>query len=169
MRTTYRHGDETIALDVQRREASHFTASVGERTYEIDATLVNPATLQLTIDGRTVIVHVARRSSDVHVVIDGVAHVLTVEAGTAASGEAGARVSPEVTAPMPGKVLRVFVREGQTVVAGDDLLILEAMKMETRITADGPGTVRKVSVAEGQMVDGGQVMVEVDYQAPAAE
>ncbi len=165
MHTVYRHRDHAITVDLQRREGSRFAATVNGHRYEVEARLLGPSTLLLSFDGRTVTAYVARRSGEFHVVVDGVAHVLSLEAGTAGSSDVSSRVSPEVTAPMPGKVLRVFVREGQEVDAGDDLLILEAMKMETRITADGKGTVRKVLVAEGEMVDGGQVMVEIVYQA----
>ena len=165
MHTVYRHREQAIAVDLQRREKSRFAATVNGRVYEVEAALLGPATLLLNVDGRTIIAYVARRGSEYHVVVDGVAHVLSLEAGAAGSSEVGTRVSPEVTAPMPGKVLRVFVREGEEVSPGDDLLILEAMKMETRITADGKGTVRKVLVAEGDMVDGGQVMIEIAYEA----
>ena len=165
MHVVYRHRDQSVAVDLQRREGSRFAATVDGRSYEVEANLVGPSTLLLSFAGRTVAVHVARSGGQLHVVLDGDAHVFTPETGAARSSEAGARVSPEVTAPMPGKVLRLFVREGQEVEAGDDLFILEAMKMETRITADGGGTVRRVLVTEGQMVDGGQVMVEIDYGA----
>ena len=71
--------------------------------------------------------------------------------------------SPQIVAPMPGKVLQVLVRAGQQVAAGDGLLILEAMKMEHRMTAEAPATVRAVHVADGQMVDAGTVLVELEY------
>jgi biotin carboxyl carrier protein len=48
------------------------------------------------------------------------------------------------------------------VAAGDTLLILEAMKMETRIRAEGAGTVQRLLVEEGQMVDGGAVLIELE-------
>ena len=67
-----------------------------------------------------------------------------------------------VIAPMPGRVLAVDVAVGQTVEAGDRLLVLEAMKMEHRITARRPGTVTAVHVATGDQVADGMLLVEID-------
>ena len=57
-----------------------------------------------------------------------------------------------IDAPMPGKIVKVVVEEGQSVKAGDVLLVLEAMKMQKEITADADGTVKAVNVEAGQNV-----------------
>ena len=56
---------------------------------------------------------------------------------------------------------RVLVEEGQSIEAGDVIVVLEAMKMETEITAPRSGTVAAVLVAAGAAVTGGQVLVEL--------
>lgn len=66
-----------------------------------------------------------------------------------------------VRAPLSGTVARVLVEEGQTIDAGDVLVVLEAMKMETEITAPEAGTVGAILVSPGDAVSGGQVLVEV--------
>ncbi|MBI4646776.1 MAG: biotin/lipoyl-binding protein [Bacteroidia bacterium] len=66
------------------------------------------------------------------------------------SGEAG----NFVTAPMPGKVIKVNVKEGDKVAKGALLLIIEAMKMENRVTSPRDAVVEKLSVCVGEMVDG---------------
>ena len=66
-----------------------------------------------------------------------------------------------VQAPLSGTVARVLVEEGQAIEAGDVVVVLEAMKMETEITAPQAGTVAAVLVAAGDAVSGGQVLVEV--------
>jgi acetyl/propionyl-CoA carboxylase alpha subunit len=65
-------------------------------------------------------------------------------------------------APMPGTVLRVDVREGQEVAAGEPLVVLEAMKMELAVSAPADGTVTAVLVAAGDLVARGQALVELD-------
>jgi biotin carboxyl carrier protein len=67
----------------------------------------------------------------------------------------------DVRAPMPGLVLKILVTEGQSVVPGDPLLILEAMKMENVIKADAEGTIRSLQATEGQAVDKGQLLIEM--------
>ena len=65
-------------------------------------------------------------------------------------------------APMPGRVVEVRVAVGDTVVAGQLLVVLEAMKMEHRITAPSDGVVTKVSVAAGEQVELGTTLLVVD-------
>ncbi|NLT57266.1 MAG: biotin/lipoyl-binding protein [Actinomycetales bacterium] len=63
-------------------------------------------------------------------------------------------------AAISGTVTRVVVAAGQAVEAGETLLVLEAMKMETEITAPAAGTVAAVAVSPGEAVTGGQVLIE---------
>lgn len=76
------------------------------------------------------------------------------------SGERGG-AGGMVKAPMPGLVLRVEVAEGQSVTAGEGLVVLEAMKMENEIKSPVTGEVTAIHVDGGQAVDKGMVMVEV--------
>jgi glutaconyl-CoA/methylmalonyl-CoA decarboxylase subunit gamma len=69
----------------------------------------------------------------------------TVEQGTA-EGE-------EIQAPMPGKILKINVSEGDSINEGDTVLILEAMKMENEIVANTSGKVKKISVSVNDMVE----------------
>lgn len=67
-----------------------------------------------------------------------------------------------IKAPMPGKVLRVDVQEGQQLKKGDAILILEAMKMENAIKSPGEGKVKKILVKQGDAVEKGAVLVDVE-------
>ena len=73
-----------------------------------------------------------------------------------------------VTAPMPGNILKVNVSVGQTVKEGDVLVVLEAMKMENEIMAPCSGVVTAVPVAKGSTVDTGAVLVVIGGTAVAA-
>ena len=67
-----------------------------------------------------------------------------------------------VKAPMPGKVIRVLVSEGQAVDAGQGLIVVEAMKMQNEIKCPKAGSVQKVLVREGQAVNAGETLVIVE-------
>lgn len=67
-----------------------------------------------------------------------------------------------VTAPMPGIILGILVKEGDSVSAGDALLVLEAMKMENEIHAPRSGTVKKIHVREGAEVRAGSELIEFE-------
>ncbi len=80
---------------------------------------------------------------------------------TAGSGKPG-QPTEAVTTPMQGTVLRVLVAEGQEVVEGDVICIVEAMKMENEVAAHRGGVVKQLSVAVGQSVDADQVIAIVN-------
>jgi biotin carboxyl carrier protein len=69
--------------------------------------------------------------------------------------------SQQVLAPMPGKVVRVLVKTGDTVKAGQGIVVVEAMKMQNEIRAPRPGTVERLLVTEGQAVNSGEVLAVV--------
>jgi propionyl-CoA carboxylase alpha chain len=82
---------------------------------------------------------------------------------------AGDRASEgSALAPMPGSVVRVAIKEGDTVEAGQVLVVLEAMKMEHAVQAASTGTVTDVSVEEGDQVETGRILVLIEPDtAPA--
>lgn len=92
--------------------------------------------------------------TEVEVVDERTRHIRTLTAGRAAV------VAPQLRAPMPGLVVRVLVTPGETVAAGQGLVVLEAMKMENELRAAAAGTVAGVQVGAGQAVEKGQVLVE---------
>ncbi|MEM1436349.1 MAG: carboxyl transferase domain-containing protein [Pseudomonadota bacterium] len=97
------------------------------------------------------------------------------EGGTATAAPAPVRDAPEghswVPAPMQGTVLELSVAVGDTVAAGSQLAIMDAMKMEHVIGAPAAGTVRQIDVASGQAIvaDHPLVLLELDAAAGAAE
>ena len=72
------------------------------------------------------------------------------------------QVINEVKAPMPGVILEVAVEEGDEVKEGDNLLVLEAMKMENSILAPRDATIKTVHVNKGGTVSKNEVLIEVD-------
>jgi biotin carboxyl carrier protein len=69
--------------------------------------------------------------------------------------------SGTVTAPLPGLVLDVWVREGDPVKAGQNLLVMEAMKMENQVQSPFDGTVKKVFVQKGANISEGDKLIEI--------
>ncbi len=81
------------------------------------------------------------------------------KAPVAASGSAG---SVEVKAPMPGKIVDVKVKPGDTVKKGDVAAVLEAMKMENEIGVPQDGTIATVEVSVGDAVEGGDILITME-------
>jgi biotin carboxyl carrier protein len=89
-----------------------------------------------------------------------------VDVREAARGTAAARKAKggplRISAPMPGKIVRVAVEPGQSVAAGEPLVVMEAMKMENEIRAPREGTVKEIAVRAGQAVETGAVLAVLD-------
>ncbi len=83
----------------------------------------------------------------------------TSSASVSKSVPAGAE---EIKAPMPGTILKVQVKTGDSVKKGDVMLVLEAMKMENEIAAPRDGTVASVNVETGASVNAGDTMVSLN-------
>ena len=99
--------------------------------------------------------------------IDGMPEEVVFEAlNEYVAGAAGKRkqaAAPgDVSTTMPGNIVDVLVKEGDTVKAGQAVLITEAMKMETEVQAPIAGTVKAVHVAKGDRVNPGEVLVEIE-------
>jgi biotin carboxyl carrier protein len=178
METRLRFADRSLAvtLDGAPQKASDGAsdvraARVDERALALDGwRLVARTTvgafdvheLVLDVGGRRRRALVARRGERLVVALDGEGRAYELAPADAA-GARGEHAAPSgaVTAPMPGKVVSVAVGPGEEVEAGQVVVVLEAMKMETGVTAPGGGTVTAVHVAAGDTVDAGAILVDV--------
>lgn len=79
----------------------------------------------------------------------------------AAPAVTGSRGREEITAPIPGRVVEILVKEGQAVKKGEVLLILDAMKMENEVVAPGDGTVGQILTSKDASVNAGDVLMEL--------
>ena len=70
--------------------------------------------------------------------------------------------SKTVTAPLPGSITKISVKVGDRINVGDQVLLMEAMKMENSISAEAAGTVKAILCKEGDQVQSGQALVELD-------
>nr|VFK29540.1 MAG: methylmalonyl-CoA carboxyltransferase 1.3S subunit [Candidatus Kentron sp. MB]VFK33649.1 MAG: methylmalonyl-CoA carboxyltransferase 1.3S subunit [Candidatus Kentron sp. MB]VFK76345.1 MAG: methylmalonyl-CoA carboxyltransferase 1.3S subunit [Candidatus Kentron sp. MB] len=80
----------------------------------------------------------------------------------AASASAVGNSENTISSPLSGTVFKVLTKVGDVVQANQDLLILEAMKMETNVVSTMAGTIKNVAVAEGDAVSQGQLLIEFE-------
>ena len=78
------------------------------------------------------------------------------------SGGSSGGGSGVIEAPMQGTIVDVQVAVGDTISAGDTIVVLEAMKMENAITADIDGTIAEIAVANGDSVGSGDLLAKID-------
>ncbi|MCB0428486.1 MAG: biotin/lipoyl-binding protein [Flavobacteriales bacterium] len=136
-----------FSLDVVKEADGNWHVIRGHRSYRVDLLEAVPAdkSFVFLINGQKHTVKVDDR-------FDQLLHSMGLDAHLAAKVDA-------VKAPMPGKVLKVQVQEGQEVAEGDALLVLEAMKMENVIKSPATSTVKKIHVEAGATVEKNQLLI----------
>jgi biotin carboxyl carrier protein len=155
-------GDETFRLEVRAQNGT-YTVDVDGRRVCVDVSETGPF-LTLSIDGRIHEVGIFRRGSSFDVVLPEELIEVDLSDVTRAAAPGGIRSASgpaRLIAPMPGKVARVLVTQGQTVAAGAGLLVIEAMKMENELRAPRSGTVIELLAREGQAVESGALLAVV--------
>jgi len=152
--------------DVQiTREGRRLSGTLAGRPVEADAVEVSPGIYSILRDGAAFEVRVERAAAGLTVVVGGrrlearVADLRQWQGRRGGSVEAEGR--QQIVAPMPGKVVRVLVQQGEKVDAGRGLLVVEAMKMQNEIRSPKTGTVERLLVTEGQAVNAGEVLAVV--------
>ncbi len=102
-----------------------------------------------------------------YVDIDGVLVELTIpsdDSGNAAGAGGGSVEKDKVYAPMPGKVVKLLVNEGDEVTKKQPLVIVEAMKMENQVNSPSDGKVKKINFADGDQVDTDTPIIELEIE-----
>jgi biotin carboxyl carrier protein len=164
MKVEVRIGTLVRQIEIQRTGANQFV--VGNEGAQVDAVEVAPNTYSIIVNGRAfeavvvaepegVLVRCGRREfrasiSDPRAWRRGRAAVF------------GAEGQQQISAPMPGKVIRILISAGDTVEADQGLMVVEAMKMQNEIRASKRGTVERIFVREGQAVAAGEALVAID-------
>lgn len=139
-----------------------------ESTVEVDWRSPEPHVYSLILGGHSYDVHVDEDEGDEErLAVHLLSRVVRLRAADArkhrvAKAAAGPDGLVRVTAPMPGRVLKVLTPEGTEVGRGDGIIILEAMKMENEIKAPRDGIVTSVAVREGQGIEGGAVLATIE-------
>src|SRR5439155_6253076 len=153
-------GEKNRVVELERR-ASGWRVTLDGRAVAVDAVEIAPNTLSILLDGQSFEISVTP-SPDGTLKLQTGAREFTAEIidPRAWSGRRHANVEAEgrqqIVAPMPGKVVRLLVKAGDHVEAGQGLLVVEAMKMQNEIRSPKSGTVERVLAREGQPVNAGE-------------
>jgi biotin carboxyl carrier protein len=155
---------KSYRLELSRSEG-RWSCGVDGREIEVDAVLARPNVLSLRIGNKAYEVKCERVGTDVHIWVGSqrfsaeVRDPRSLRSRTRGVDDHGPR---KLTAPMPGKVVRVLVSQGSQVEAGSGVLVVEAMKMQNEVKSPKKGTIQKVLVSEGSAVNAGDVLAIVE-------
>jgi biotin carboxyl carrier protein len=145
------------------READRWKILLDGQSVDADAVEIAPDTLSLLLDGQSYEVHITP-SPDGMLKLQIGLEEFTAEVTDPRAwrgrrhGALEAEGRQQIVAPMPGKVVRVLVKAGDQVEAGQGLVVVEAMKMQNEIRSPKSGVVERLHVKEGQPVNAGEVL-----------
>jgi biotin carboxyl carrier protein len=151
-------------LDLNRADA-RWSCRLDGREVEVDAVLARPDVLSLRIGNQAYEVKCERVAGDMHVWVGSERFAAEVRDPRSLRGRVRAvddHGPKKLTAPMPGKIVRVLVSEGAAVEAGAGVLVVEAMKMQNELKSPKKGTIQKILVSEGTAVNAGDVLAIVE-------
>jgi biotin carboxyl carrier protein len=151
-------------LDLNRADGP-WSCRLDSRELEVDAVLVRPDLLSLRIGNVAYEVKLERIANDLHLWVGSARFAAEVRDPRSLRGRtrsADDHGPKKITAAMPGKVVRLLVREGDEVEAGAGVAVVEAMKMQNEIKSPKQGTIQKILVTEGAAVNAGDILTIVE-------
>jgi biotin carboxyl carrier protein len=155
---------KSYRLDLNQTEAG-WSCRVDGRPVEVDAVLARPNVLSFRMGNKAYEVKSERVRSEIHIWVGSQRFAAEVRDPRSLRGRtrSGDDLGPKkLTAPMPGKVVRVLLSQGAAVEAGTGVLVVEAMKMQNEVKSPKKGTIQKIMVSEGAAVNAGDVLAIVE-------
>lgn len=150
MQHEFKFAGDTVEVTVARDSQTWYLG-------DLECQIMADGRLKLMVNGVTKFAHSTKVGDVWWVHIDG--HVFCIEKTEPGSNDDDSQGG--MVAPMPGKIIDVLVEQGQSVTAGDLLLVMEAMKMEHRIVANVDGIIGMLKLKAGDQVQQGDVLVEI--------
>lgn len=157
---------KTHHLELSRGDKT-WLCKVDEQEIEVDAALTARDVLSVLVGNKAYEVKRERSlQGDLHLVIGSARYAVDVQDPRSlrtrrATG--GSEAGPQkITAPMPGKIVRVLVAVGDEVKAGQGVIVMEAMKMQNELKSPKDGKVRKILTSEGSTVNPGDTLAVIE-------
>ncbi len=156
-------GSEPILVDVTELPTGALDVSVGGRRVDVDVVSLG-GTLSVRIDGHIVDLTTEGTPPEIGAIASGHRSYVRVEsdrmrAAEAAKKSKGGGADRVLKSPMPGRVVKVLVKVGDEVAAGQALLVVEAMKMENELKAKAAATIAEIHVEAGATVEANAKLV----------
>jgi biotin carboxyl carrier protein len=155
---------KTYRLELDRRETG-WSCRLDGRDISVDAVLARADVLSLRVGNRAFEVKCERVGSDTHFWVGSQRFSVNVRDPRSLRGRvrtADEEGPKKLTAPMPGKVVRILAAQGEAVDAGGGVVVVEAMKMQNEVKSPKTGKIQKILVGVGAAVNAGDVLAIVE-------
>lgn len=161
--------DERVAqIDVLEKNGSSYKVKIDDRIYDLDVEKVESGAYSILTNGQSINMEMVGGDSPNKYQVNTLNHYYEIEVIDAATRykakatselEAGGNI---ISTPMPGKIVKIPVAEGDKVEKGQTVVVVSAMKMESEYKSAADGTIKKIHVKEGDAVEGHQPLIEIE-------
>jgi biotin carboxyl carrier protein len=158
----------TAQIELLNRVGSKMLLAVDDRKYELDVVMVEKGVYSILYNGHSYNVELIEGKSSKEYIVNTfarsfIAEIIDAETKYLHNRLQGAehKGENEITSPMPGKVVKIHVSVGENVTAGQTLIVVEAMKMQSEFKASSDRMVKEILVKEGDTVNTNQVMIKL--------
>lgn len=158
---------KSFRLDLDRTDG-RWHCRLDGRVVRMDAVLARRDVLSVLIEGKAFEIKRERTATDMHLWVGAARYAAelrdprSLRSRKTAAQDEDEKGPQKVIAAMPGKVVRILIREQDEVEAGQSILVVEAMKMQNEIKSPKKGTVQKIVASEGTSVNPGDVLAIVE-------
>jgi biotin carboxyl carrier protein len=169
MKVDIKINDRIAEVEMVENTGSIFKIRVDDKIYEVDSKEVKEGVFSILNNNKSYLIDINAGTSNKNFEVTAWNKVFPVdiidaEAKYLMSRGKGAAADDEnvISSPMPGKVVKILVEEGQEVKAGDTVIIVSAMKMESEYKVKQDSVVKEVCVSEDDTIDGNQPLIIVE-------
>jgi len=159
-------GEREIQVSVEEVGVARYKVTIDGREQLVDAHQVQESLWSLLCGARAFEVDVQHREDEFEVLIGGDCYKFSLmneqQKALARAAGKGAAGKAMVTSPMPGKVVKLLVAEGEEVQVDQGVIVVEAMKMENELKSAVAGKVQEIFVREGEVVESGAKLLLVE-------
>ncbi len=165
---TYIANDEQRTVSVEEGEGDTFNVEIDGESLSVDVREVAPGRYHLLQEDEGHNVLVEQRSPPVlhrggeRIPVELLDEHRAARMALSAFSQKAQEGGNAIQAPMPGKVVKILVAEGDKVTSGQGIIVIEAMKMENELRAAIDGTIKEIRPAEGENVDSGEDLVFIE-------
>jgi biotin carboxyl carrier protein len=162
-------GDREAHVQLIKKEGSKATIQIDEKIYEVDIIMVENGVYSIIHEGKSYNIEMIHGSSPKNYFVNTYysSHELNIIDAQSRyqqnRNKDGLHNGDKIiSTPMPGKVVRIPVTEGEKVEKGTTLIVISAMKMESEYKSPVDGVVKRIYVKEGETINGHQPLVEIE-------
>ena len=158
----------TANIELLSRDENKIKIKVDDKTYDLDIVMVENGVYSLLMDGKSYNVELIQNQSNKKYIVNTLYNSNDVEIIDAESKYLKSRKKDDmdentaISSPMPGKVVKILIKKGDKIKAGETVIIISAMKMESEYKVKKDRLIKDVLVKEGDIIDGNQPLVLIE-------